>query len=82
MPEPPVRPSPTKSSQSDAATYLAMIGILVIAAALLGLTALVLPFVQGLAIVALLFVAPITFHYVVWGWWLSQMKDDGTDDEE
>lgn len=69
------------SNQSSAATLLALFGLLLIGGGLLGLTALVLPFVWGFVIVAMLFIVPIAFHYLVWGWWMSQMKDEPPDDE-
>lgn len=84
VPPAPLRPQrPTQNSaQSNAATWIALFGLLLVGGALLGLTALVMPQFLGLiAVVGGLFVVPIAFHYLVWGWWMSQMKDDTPDDE-
>jgi membrane protein YdbS with pleckstrin-like domain len=83
-PAAPPRPRRTSpdSAQSNAATAIALFGLLLVGGALLGLTVLVLPQIVGLvAVVGGLFVIPIAFHYLVWGWWMSQMKDDDPDDE-
>jgi len=72
------RNSPT-AGQSNAATALALVGLVVVALALLGLMVLVLPPLVGIFWVVVIFAVPAVFHYVVWGWWLSQMRD--RDDE-
>lgn len=86
QPSPPSRPERTRpaAAQSNAATWIALFGLLLMGGALLGLTALVLPQFMGLvAVVGVLFVLPITFHYLVWGWWMSQWKDaDPHDDRD
>jgi hypothetical protein len=46
-----------------------------ISAALLGLMAMVLPQLLGIVVVVLIFAVPAAFHYLVWGWWLSQVRD-------
>ena len=74
--EPPARPRPSRSNQSNAGTILALFGLLVIAAGLLGLMALVLPQLLGIVLVVGGLFGMVFFHYVVWGWWLSQMKPD------
>jgi len=68
------RNSPS-SGQSNAATAIALLGLLLISAALLGLMAMVLPQVLGILIVVLIFAVPAVFHYLLWGWWLSQVRD-------
>ena len=73
------------SSQSNAATAIALFGLVLLAAAMLGLMALVLPQLLGILVVILIFAVPAAFHYLVWGWWLSQMRDDDPeagDDED
>ncbi len=72
----------SSNSQSNAATAIALLGLLLIAAALLGLMALVLPQVLGILIVILIFAVPAVFHYLVWGWWLSQVRDREAEMEE
>jgi hypothetical protein len=69
-----IRNSPS-GSQSNAATAIALLGLLLISAALLGLMALVLPQLLGILIVILIFAVPAAFHYLVWGWWLSQARE-------
>ena len=68
------RNSPS-GSQSNAATAIALLGLLLISAALLGLMALVLPQLLGILIVILIFAVPAAIHYLVWGWWLSQTRE-------
>jgi hypothetical protein len=76
-----VPPAP-KSDRSNAATFVALFGLILMGGALVGLTALVLPQFLGLVlVVGGLFVLPALFHYLVWGWWLSQIKDDDPDDD-
>ena len=66
--------NPSSGSRSNAATAIALLGLMLISAALLGLMALVLPQVLGILIVILIFAVPAAFHYLVWGWWLSQSR--------
>jgi len=73
---------PLAAARANMATLIALFGLLLGGAALVGLVALVMPqFLGVLLVVAALFVAPMIFHYLVWGWWLSQMKDDPPDKE-
>jgi hypothetical protein len=64
--------------QANAATFAALVGLLLLALALFGLVALVLPQVQGLLLVLFGGVFFFAFHYVVWGWWLPRImpRDD------
>lgn len=55
----------------NSGTFIALFGLLVIAAGLLGLSALILPIARGIIVLVLLFLGMIAFHYCVWGWWLS-----------
>jgi hypothetical protein len=72
---------PSRKPQSNANTAIALFGLLLISGGILGLMSLVLPQVAGLLLVVLLvFVVPMALHYIVWGWWLSQMKE--SEDEE
>ena len=81
--EPPARPRPPQRNQSNAATMIALFGLVVIGGGLLGLMALVLPQLLGIVLVVGGLFGMAFFHYVVWGWWLSQMKpDDIPDDPE
>jgi hypothetical protein len=74
---------PSRQPQSNAGTAIALFGLLVISGAILALMALVLPQVAGvLAVVLLIFVMPMMLHYVVWGWWLSQVKEEDQEAEE
>jgi Flp pilus assembly protein TadB len=70
------------SNQSNAATAIALLGLVLISAALLGLMAMVLPQLLGILIVILIFVVPAAFHYLIWGWWLSQVREQEMDAEE
>jgi cytochrome bd-type quinol oxidase subunit 2 len=37
--------------------------------------AMVLPQVLGILIVILIFAVPAALHYLIWGWWLSQVRE-------
>jgi len=81
LPAPPERPRSGRQPQSNSGTILALFGLLMIGGALLGLVTLVMP--QAMAIVLViggLFVIPLVLHYLTWGWWLSQMKDENPAD--
>lgn len=78
----PRRPTRPQANQSNAATYLALLGLLAVGGGLLGLMALVIPQLAWLLlVVGGLFVIPTALHYLVWGWWLSQMQDDSPEDD-
>lgn len=83
VPPPPVPPRPNRpnSNPSNAGTWIALFGLLLIAGALLGLAALVMPHLLGLIAVVGGFVFLTAFHYLVWGWWMSQMKDRTPEDD-
>jgi hypothetical protein len=63
---------------SDAATFLALLALVMIAIGLLLLVAVVLPFVPGLILCLGGFVLISIFHYLVWGWLMpaAQSSDD------
>ena len=63
----------------DSGTFLALAALLVAAIGLLFLVALVIPQVIGIAVVLACLVLFVTFHYVVWGWWLSGRIVDDTE---
>lgn len=60
---------------NNAATFLALGGLVVVGLGLLGLVSLVLPQFLGILLVVALFIVPVAFHYLVWGWWLSQVRE-------
>jgi hypothetical protein len=81
-PAPPLKPRPGRQPQSNSGTILALFGVILIGGALLGLVALVMPQVMGIVVVVGgLFIVPLVLHYLTWGWWLSQMKDERAEDE-
>ncbi len=67
-------------SSNNAPTILALIGLLGVAAGLLGLSVLVLPQMFGLVAVVAGFFAFGAIHYLLWGWWMQPvaMEDDAT----
>ncbi|HVW00517.1 MAG TPA: hypothetical protein VHB77_09260 [Planctomycetaceae bacterium] len=75
------RPPPPREPTSNAGTYLALVGIVCVALALLTLTAMVNIAVFGILVVVFGFGLLGVFHYLVWGWWLSQtiVRDDDED---
>jgi hypothetical protein len=76
-----VRNSRTTRSQSNAATAIALFGLILMSAALLGLMALVLPELLGVLLVILIFAVPAFFHYLIWGWWLSRALNSPPDND-
>lgn len=66
----------------DAGTFLALLVLIVLAVGLLFLTALVMPQVVGIVIVVFAFFLFGTFHYVVWGWWLSGRSTSDEQEKE
>ena len=75
------RNSPTTRNQSNAGTAIALAGMILLSAAMLGLMALVLPQLLGVLVVIMIFAVPAAFHYLIWGWWLSQTRGAQSDDE-
>ncbi|MGQ0636557.1 MAG: hypothetical protein ACT4QC_18235 [Planctomycetaceae bacterium] len=76
---------PSAVMRANVATMIALFGLLLVGGALLGLMALVLPqFLGILLVVGIVFVGPIAFHYLVWGWWLSAVNKESleTDDPD
>ena len=59
-----------------------MVGLILMSLAMLGLMALVLPQLLGVLVVILIFAVPAVFHYLIWGWWLSQARNSETTEEE
>ena len=80
MNEPLRRPPPPRAPTSNAGTYLALMGVLCVAGALLALTAMVNIAFFGILVVVFGFGFLGVFHYLVWGWWLA--KSIVPDDEE
>ena len=76
------RNSPTTRNQSNAGTAIALVGIVLLSAAMLGLISLVLPMLLGVLVVILIFAVPAAFHYLIWGWWLSQTREVQSDGEK
>ena len=71
--------SPRPESR-NAATFLALFGLMALAAGLMFLTAMVLPQIFFLGLVVVGFVMSIAFHYLLWGWWLSKGTQPDDDD--
>jgi Flp pilus assembly protein TadB len=69
------RDAPATRNQSNAGTAIAMVGLVLMSAAMLGLMALVLPELLGVLVVIVIFAVPAAIHYLIWGWWLSQARD-------
>lgn len=75
------RPAGRSEEQANVATFAALIGLGLLAFALIGLVALILPQFRGLVLVFLGAVGFFAIHYVVWGWWLpkAMRQDDETE---
>jgi hypothetical protein len=67
-------------AQRNAATCLAMFGLISAGVALFSLVAIVLPDIRYLLLVVGGLVAFVALHYVTWGYWLSRQPPP--DDEE
>jgi Flp pilus assembly protein TadB len=76
------RNSPTTRNHSNAGTAIALAGLIFMSVAILGLMALVLPQLLGVLLVILIFAVPAAFHYLIWGWWLSQARNAELDEEK
>jgi CHASE2 domain-containing sensor protein len=72
-------PRPSQRS-SNIATYLALIALVAFAGFLLALVAMVLPQAIGLIVVigGMFFFG--AFHYLVWGWWLTETPTEEEDE--
>lgn len=68
-------------SGQNSATFLALFGLLAMAAALLVLVAMVMPAALGIVGVLFAIVFVGAFHYLAWGWWLSKLRPPADDDE-
>ena len=75
------RKSPVTRNESNAGTAIAMVAMVFVSAAMLGLMALVLPQLLGVLLVILIFAVPAVFHYLIWGWWLSQARPTDAEDD-
>ncbi|MCC7421075.1 MAG: hypothetical protein IT428_12405 [Planctomycetaceae bacterium] len=64
----PVKPS---DSQRNAATFLALFGLMIIASSLLALIIMVLPQAIGVVLVVGGFAIMAALQYMIWGYWLS-----------
>lgn len=64
-------PNDDQRQMADLGTYVALLGVLLLGAALLGLVAMVLPNLLVIVAVALAFGYSILLHYFVWGYWLA-----------
>ena len=69
-------------AKRNAATCLALMGLLLVAGGLLALTALVLPQIRGLILVAGGMGLFVTLHFVTWGWWLGRTPRDEEPERE
>jgi hypothetical protein len=69
-----------RDDRRNAATMIALFGLLVTAGALIAITFMVVPTLAYAAILAFGFVFVLAFHYVVWGRWLSNRPPPEDDD--
>ena len=75
--------APVKDDGRNARTFIALLGLLVIAWALLFLVAMVLPQIFGLLLVVGGFVSILALHYLLWGFWLSKLlAEESTSDKD
>lgn len=74
--------TPSRGARRDAATCLALVGVLFVAGGLMALAAMVLPQVRALILVGGGLLLFIGLHYVTWGWWLSRAPVPDDDNAE
>jgi hypothetical protein len=67
---------PRDTSDANAATYAALIGLCFTALALLAMVSLVLPQVRGLIFVLFGAVGFFAIHYVIWGRLLGRIREE------
>ena len=70
-------------NEADQRTLMALMMLVFVSMLLLALTALVIPALLGIMLVAGAMILFATAHYVVWGWWLPRYlnRRRDTDDE-
>ncbi|MGD9856370.1 MAG: hypothetical protein AB7U20_15600 [Planctomycetaceae bacterium] len=83
-PETPRLPQPRRrpSSDANAATYAALMGLILLGFGFLGMVSLVLPQVRGLVLVLFGGAAFFAIHYVLWGRLLNRIRDEDREAEE
>lgn len=67
---------PRSSPESNLGTVLALSGLVFCGCGLLGLIVLVMPAAIGLVLIVVGFTIPIALQYLIWGWWLSRIRDE------
>jgi len=65
----------------NAATLVALLGLILLGLCLVGLVALVTPAALGIVIVVFGFFLVGAFHYVTWGWWFMRSGPEDGDSE-
>lgn len=93
-PRPPRKPDPSRRKRrqpasSDSGTVVALVGVILIGGALMGIGAMVMPNLFALPAIGFAFAALIGLQYLIWGYWFdrSLAADDDNihwpgDDEE
>jgi hypothetical protein len=72
----------SQKSNADAATMMALAGLLLAGGVLLGLTAFIIPGLLGIVMVVLLFGLGAMVQYIVWGRWMSQSVAETEEDAD
>ncbi len=72
---------PPQRAGKNAATLMALVGLIFLGACLVGLVALVTPAALGIVVVVFGFFLVGAFHYVTWGWWFMRSRRDHRDSE-
>ena len=70
-----------RGTQSNTATMVALLGLILLGACLVGLVALVTPAALGIVVVGFGFFLVGAFHYLTWGWWFMRSRGPEDSDE-
>ena len=65
-----------RQADRNGATFVALFGMLLMGAAFIGMTALILPQIRGLILVFGGAIGFFVLHYILWGWWLPKYIHD------
>ncbi|MFG0334038.1 MAG: hypothetical protein ACF8TS_11800 [Maioricimonas sp. JB049] len=72
----PPRRSRADDGSRNAATMLALLGLLLVGFGLIALAALVLPQIAAILLVIVGFVGIFAVHYLTWGWLMESSRED------
>jgi uncharacterized membrane protein HdeD (DUF308 family) len=70
-----------RDDRRNAGTFIALFGILFVAAGFVAITFMVVPTLAFAVLIGFVFIFVIAFHYMVWGHWLSRRPPPDEDED-